>query len=151
MSGINRFNGATGVPYSVAQHSVIMSHMVDDDISLQALFHDAHEYIIGDIVTPTILALGTQVKNKMQELKTLMDYAIGVAFSIDMLYRKDDIKHADLRMLMTEASQLFISDRTSEWSIDVEKYDIEIIPWASDYAKFRFQQRFKELRQKGKQ
>lgn len=56
-----RFNGQTAGFYSVAQHSVIASHLAemafdDPDDSLgfarMMLLHDAEESIVGDMITP---------------------------------------------------------------------------------------------------
>lgn len=53
----NRFNGATFVPYSVAQHSVWVSRMIrkhghDATTQLAGLIHDVPEYILGDMLRP---------------------------------------------------------------------------------------------------
>lgn len=52
-----RFRGHTSFPYSVAQHSVMVSRMLEQDgasIPEQAagLLHDAHEAYVGDVPTP---------------------------------------------------------------------------------------------------
>ncbi len=60
LSRTSRFNGHTQgeYPYTVAQHSVwvafIVQHYLQANrlITLQALFHDAHEAYTGDIVSP---------------------------------------------------------------------------------------------------
>lgn len=53
----NRFNGATRVPYSVAEHSLYVAALVEPRHRLAALIHDAHEAIIGDLVQPVKAAL----------------------------------------------------------------------------------------------
>lgn len=59
LSRAPRFAGHTLVPYSVAQHSVLVSHVCesyllagDEQYCLAALLHDAHEAYIGDISRP---------------------------------------------------------------------------------------------------
>ena len=47
-----RFTGQTSEFYSVAQHSVIVSHLVEPPHQLGALFHDASEAMMGDIIRP---------------------------------------------------------------------------------------------------
>ena len=47
---VNRFNGHTVRPVSVAQHSVYVKRLVDGTpFALQALLHDASEAYIGDV------------------------------------------------------------------------------------------------------
>ena len=58
LSKINRFAGASLVPYSVAQHSVDVCRLVrkhEGTLAEQmlALLHDAHEIVINDIPSPT--------------------------------------------------------------------------------------------------
>lgn len=53
LSQINRFTGATRWPYSVAQHSVHVSYLVEPKgYAFEALMHDAHEAYVGDVSTP---------------------------------------------------------------------------------------------------
>lgn len=52
LSRINRFNGHTAGNISVAEHSVMVSRMLEDDLKLTGLFHDAPEAYLGDIIRP---------------------------------------------------------------------------------------------------
>jgi hypothetical protein len=57
LSRIQRFNGATAEPYSVAQHSILVSRLMtqetaDAPLLLAGLLHDAEEVVFGDIATP---------------------------------------------------------------------------------------------------
>jgi uncharacterized protein len=59
---INRFNGATETPYSVAQHSVLVADLLlakkqPAHVCLWGLLHDAHEAYLGDLTTPVKYAL----------------------------------------------------------------------------------------------
>jgi predicted HD phosphohydrolase len=54
---INRFHGATSRPYSVAEHSLLVSeiaqrHGMSSIIQLAALLHDAHEIYTQDLSSP---------------------------------------------------------------------------------------------------
>lgn len=52
LGNVNRFNGNLPIPYSVAQHSVMVSHLVPEEHALAALLHDASESVLCDIPTP---------------------------------------------------------------------------------------------------
>lgn len=52
LSQLCRFTGNTLVPYSVAQHSVLASYAVPPEFAFQALMHDAHESVTGDMSGP---------------------------------------------------------------------------------------------------
>jgi uncharacterized protein len=61
LSQINRFAGNTSVFYSVADHCLNVAEWAPQRYKLEALMHDAHEAIIGDIPTPVkqyVLSLG---------------------------------------------------------------------------------------------
>lgn len=63
LSRINRYSGATVMPVSVAEHSLLVADEVRSkggDVFAQyiALLHDAHEAYIGDMTTPVMVAFG---------------------------------------------------------------------------------------------
>ena len=65
LSMIRRWNGASGQPFSVAEHSLhcqrlaqVMAPALGVRIELLVLLHDAHEAYLGDVVKPIKAQLG---------------------------------------------------------------------------------------------
>jgi hypothetical protein len=52
LAHICRFTGHTRRFYSVAEHSVHASYLVPATLAADALLHDAHEALIGDVSSP---------------------------------------------------------------------------------------------------
>jgi hypothetical protein len=52
LSLISRFTGHSKCPYSVAQHSVMVSRLTLPENALWGLLHDASEAYLGDVATP---------------------------------------------------------------------------------------------------
>lgn len=62
LSLINRFNGQTRFPYSVARHSVNVSVRLEGSVELKllGLLHDAAEVYLGDVIRPIKQAVRMQ-------------------------------------------------------------------------------------------
>lgn len=101
LSKINRFNGRTPQPWSVAAHSVLVETLCPEiDMLGWALLHDAHEAFIGDITIPgleLICAAGTgvAVKNALKNVKGLLDRKIGSAWECAPRAHSIEIRRAD--------------------------------------------------------
>jgi hypothetical protein len=121
LSRIPRFCGASisYIPYSVAQHSVNVAKYVareypnDSQLIACALFHDAHEYIIGDIPSPVKHL--PYVHAAILEVENRIDAAIREAFGIKHKPEYDKIiKAADMRARKIEA-YTFMYSRGNNW------------------------------------
>jgi hypothetical protein len=141
-----RFGGHSRVFYSVAQHSVIVSQLVEErggDVEdvFAALMHDAAEAYLGDMPHPIKhrSALGAAFKAAEDHL----EQAIRERFRI----RPDvpAIKPADRALLATERRAF--SGESWHWpELDgVEPLDIELTAWSPDEAADTFARRYAEL------
>lgn len=105
----NRFGGHTMEPYSVAAHSVhaanlaISNHMFSpnrDDIALAALFHDAAEAYLGDVITPVKRLLPNYERLEKEWLEVIFE-----KFNISNDYW-EEVHKIDALVLDREANHL---------------------------------------------
>lgn len=105
LAGQSRFNGNTRPLYTVAQHSVMCSILAPEGLSLAALLHDAHEYLMGDIATPVqqFVERGLSPGSPINDAKESIDRLIGSRFGVNPeLFHSDAVMEIDKRMLATE-------------------------------------------------
>lgn len=112
---IPRFAGGTARPYSVAEHSIMVMQMVEDEckdpaVLMQALLHDATEYIIGDIPAPVKVA----VPELSRFENTIIWPAIARRFDLPVDLNPL-IKAADWVALYVEAYCLRVTDSLNQW------------------------------------
>jgi hypothetical protein len=151
LSNLCRFNGHTSKFYSVAQHSVIVSQIVEPEwgteVAMWGLFHEVDEPYLGDIPTPVKFALGY---DKLKEISRRYVAAAGKRFKLGP-YPSTTIKNADLIALVTEKRDLLSKRFTRVWFTDyglpiVKPLPITIEPWGPAKAKRRFLERYHQLR-----
>jgi uncharacterized protein len=141
-----RFGGHSRVFYSVAQHSVIVSRLVEDrggDVEdvFAALMHDATEAYLGDMPHP--LKHRSPLGAAFREAEDHLEQALRDRFAI-----KPDVpglKQADRALLATERRAF--SAETWHWpELDgVEPVDLELTAWSPDKAADEFATRYAEL------
>lgn len=141
LSNLCRFNGQIEKFYSVAQHSVICSHIVQEEFAMQALFHDAAEAYIGDITKP-LKALLPDYQEIEKRVETDIFAKLGIEWPIH-----PSVKYADLVMLATERRDLFNPDEY-EWVIlkGIVPAEPTIFPLLPDQAYKLFMDRYLELK-----
>jgi 5'-deoxynucleotidase YfbR-like HD superfamily hydrolase len=141
-----RFGGHTRVFYSVAQHSVIVSELVeqrggDIEEAFAALMHDASEAYLGDMPHP--LKHRSPLGAAFKAAEDHLERAIRDRFRI----KPDvaEIKRADRALLATERRTF--SAETWHWPEleGVEPLDLELTAWPPDEAAEAFAQRYAEL------
>lgn len=150
LGAVNRFNGHTREPYSVAQHSVLVSLQFDQDdpnVALLALLHDAAEAYLGDIPRPL---KRTPVFAGYREAEHRLEAVINRVFNVDA-YADDAsvmqrIKDVDRRMLRTEQAHLMPPAAPGELRNDVPVFpDLMIVAWPARSAELAFLVRYYAL------
>jgi hypothetical protein len=105
-----RFGGHTGVFYSVAQHALLVRHLVIEagyvELAHAALHHDSHEAYLGDVPTPLKRMLGF----RFADLAKATDLAIGEALEVDpALFAHPAVREADQAAMSLEAAALKVN------------------------------------------
>lgn len=135
-----RFNGHCLTFYSVAQHSVMVSRVVDPELAKWGLLHDASEAYLCDLPRP----LKRLMPAYMPAERTIMK-VVAERFGLDV-ERFEEVREADNRMLATER-KLFMWKSERPWPgvDDYEPYDVSIEPMLPGHAKHLFIKRYEEL------
>jgi uncharacterized protein len=141
-----RFGGHSRVFYSVAQHCVIVSRVVEErggDVEdvFATLMHDAGEAYLNDMPHPVKhrSALGAAFR----EAEARLEEAIRDRFRIKA--DVPEIKRVDRSLLATERRAF--SAEIWHWPEldDVEPLDLELAAWPPDRAAEEFSRRYAEL------
>lgn len=127
LSQVSRFGGHTKHFYSVAEHSILVSRLLDKSahgaFRLAALLHDAHEAYLGDIPTPLKNALGPEYRQMVDR----MDYAIAKHVGLwSSDFHHPAVVWADAVALRLEAYKLKHSrGEHPEWDIAWEEHSLK--------------------------
>ena len=135
-----RYAGQCRDFYSVAEHSLLVSEMVQDD-PLAALLHDAAEAFLGDITRPL-----KQMLPDYRRIETEMQRAIFSRFGVDPR-SNPAIKNADLAILAAEQKQM-MPVGTDDWARHdgIQPAPVKIRFLSPHQAKAEFLQRYRMLR-----
>src|SRR5215213_8156131 len=141
-----RFGGHSRVFYSVAQHSVIVSRLVEErgghtEDAFAALMHDATEAYLGDMPHPLKhrSRLGAAFKAAEERLERVIRERFGIKPDVP------EIKRVDRALLATERRAF--SGESWHWPEleGVEPLDLELTAWSPDEAAAAFVRRYAEL------
>lgn len=153
LSRMPRYNGGGEPVITVAEHCVLGARMVHEDIALEFLMHDAHEFAVGDITRPVIVAIqavcmmhGAHV-DPVAWIKRSLQAAIDRKWNLKTDSRtKEAVRVADMRMLQTERQQI-LGPPPQPWSLpdNVLPYDLVIEGWGPQRAELEFRGAFVEL------
>lgn len=102
-----RFGGHVHRFYSVAEHALLVRHLVREaghpELGYAALHHDSHEAYVGDIPSPLKAVLG----DGYDQIRRALDLVIGEALCVvPSEFHAPAVVSADLDALFMEASVL---------------------------------------------
>ena len=141
LGNLCRFGGHTREFYSVAQHCVMCSLMVEADDALPALLHDATEAYLVDLPKP-IKSLLPRYSEIEANLATCIEQAFGIP---GLSLERKAVKDADARMLVTEAIKLLGLEDPAEWGYTCKPFECDMTPWPPELAKRYYLNRFRQL------
>ena len=121
LSHLCRFGGHCDRFYSVAQHSVLVSLHVPQQLERSALLHDAAEAYIGDVIRPLKQEL-TTYKSIEARWESAIAHRFGVRPSCH-----PEIKLADRQALITERRDV-ATEAWGKWLWKEDELGIE--PWS---------------------
>lgn len=137
LSNLCRFGGHTQKFYSVAEHSVGVSHKVKKSEALTALLHDASEAYLVDMPRPikAYMPQYKQIEARLQEI---------ISERYNLIYPFPESVHiADDRILVTEMRDLMIG--IQPWEGMPKPYADQIVGLPPKKAEKLFLSRFTEL------
>lgn len=137
LSLINRYTGHTITPYSVAQHSVMVSQLCEPKDAAWGLLHDASEAYLGDVARPLKAMLPDYVALERHVQQTIGRH-FGLSWPIPAA-----VKVADNRALMAEKRVLLSVDH--DWGIEADPVVWPVRQYGWQQAKEMFENRFKEI------
>lgn len=159
LARVARWNGQTvgDYPFSVAQHSVLVLELFRAAVpdaspvaQLQALLHDAPEYVMGDIISPFKAAMGGNYKDVENRLLSAIFLRFSLPATMTAALTKQ-VKKADREAAYYEATHLAGFDTVearklfgepSQPIFEVEAFDRLIRPWPTQQAHQQFVESF---------
>lgn len=142
-----RFSGHTRVHYSVAEHSVRVSELLERwgegrEVQLWGLLHDASEAYLVDLPTP--LKLDERIGTPYREAEARLMLAVCERFGLPTL-EPEAVHGADATLLATEARDL-MPFTPSYWAkLTHPPLEETITPWCPFVAKRNFIRRYTRI------
>jgi hypothetical protein len=146
LANLCRFGGHARHFYSVAQHSVIVSRLVEErggdvEDAFAALMHDATEAYLGDMPHPIKhrSPLAAAFKAAEEHLEQAIRERFGIKPDVP------DIKRVDRALLATERRAFSAEDWHWPELDGIEPLDLDLTAWPPDEAAQAFTERYGEL------
>lgn len=145
LSNLCRYNGHTNEFYSVAEHSVALSHAVPQEHAMWALLHDASEAYLGDMIRPL-----KRSDLFYQRVEAQLMRVIARKFGLPE-EMPDVVREYDTRILVDER-QKFMDKPPAPWfgGVDIEPLGVELVGHAPRRARSLFMTRFHFLERKAR-
>ena len=158
LSMICRFGGHARRFFSVAEHSILVSHLVPKSpkkLALTALLHDAPEAYLGDVVKPLKIHLPEYMELEKKWARAISEFLKTQGkIDIDLTNLPDEVKDADLAALHYESLDLLAPGLRDEWQKIIPAHlrtdgrgyrgwEIQCLPFEGAFL--AFQERFEEL------
>lgn len=153
LSKIARFTGHTRKHASVAQHSILVSYLLEGTgFEMEGLMHDAAEAVTGDISTPMKKAIVEMVyrltgESDIDPIKAItVPIDIAIAKQFGLIYpRPAAVKDADLEAMTLERRHMMLPASGVAWSTDVSTRKF-LMTWVEPgCAAEEFMDRYTEL------
>ena len=151
LSHVCRFTGHCRKFYSVAEHSVLVSRIMEDmglGDPLEGLLHDGVESVLADVARP--------IKSLLKDYKALeaaLDIAMRKQFALPE-QMTDGCKRADTIALMIEAREIMpnkganFENIPDEDLLAAKKASYMIAAWSPENARERFMTRMHDIRRR---
>lgn len=141
LSNLCRYTGHVNRFYSVAEHSVLVSRLLPNNLALAGLLHDASEAYVGDVASP--------LKKLIPEYQTIeerVQTAICAYFKVTYPFPVE-VHEADKRMYWQERQEIANNGvKDTLWHQDLRAArKVSATGMAPHMAKRMFLARYKEL------
>ncbi len=141
-SQICRFGGHCKRPYSVLEHSVLVSAVVAPEHALQGLAHDFTEAYVGDMVRPLKSSVAGYAEIEDQHWSAIC-LALGVAYHLH-----PTVKQADNNVLLAEKEALLAPCKHT-WSVPGTPAPVVVRGVGPRLARWMFWSRWGEINRRG--
>lgn len=138
LSMMCRYNGHVRTFYSVAEHSVLVSQALPDELALWGLLHDASEAYIADIVRPAkrFITGYCEVEDRIMN-------AVCQRFGLEPTMPAE-VKRVDNAILADESATL-LGPVPAEWGLTEPALGVPIIGYAPWDAERMFLARYRKI------